>query len=197
MKYDTVTLLASLALLAISGCASSPPERFYTLESLAAVDPAAGKMSCSVALAPVSVPDLVDRPQMVLRVDANRVVIAEQSRWAEPLKRAIARTIAGNLGHLLDGSRVAFYPQSASADADYRVMVDVQRFDSAPGTAATIEVLWMVRATRSNTEKSGRSLIREPVTGNDHEALVAAHERALIAVSHDIAAAIRRLAAAS
>jgi uncharacterized lipoprotein YmbA len=197
MKYRTLALFASLALLGLAGCGSSPPNRFYTLESRATAEPAAGKVAYSVTVVSVSVPDLVDRPQMVMRVDSNRVAIAEQSRWGEPLKSAIARAVAGNLGRLLDGARVGFYPQSASADADYRVAIDVQNFESAPGTAATIEVLWTVKSAKGKAEKSGRSLVRETVAGTDPEALVAAHERALIAISRDIAAAVRGLAAAS
>lgn len=197
MKRHTLALFANLALLGLVGCGSSPPNRFYTLESRATAEPAAGNNSYSVTVVSVSVPELVDRPQMVLRVDANRVAITEQSRWAEPLKSAIARAVAGNLGRLLDGARVGFYPQNTSADADYRVVVDIQRFESEPGTAATIEVLWTVKAAKGKAEKSGRSLVREAVTGSVPEALVAAHERALIAVSRDIAAAVRGLAATS
>ena len=197
MKHQPLAIFASLALLALAGCGSSPPNRFYTLESRATAEPVASKASYSVTVVSVSVPDLVDRPQMVMRVDSNRVAIAEQSRWAEPLKSAIARAVAGNLGRLLDGARVGFYPQSASADADYRVAIDVQSFESAPGTAATIEVLWTVKAAKGKAEKSGRSLVREAVTGSDPDALVAAHERALIAISRDIAAAVHGLAATS
>lgn len=197
MKRHALALFASLALLGLAGCGSSPPNRFYTLESRATAEPAAGNISYSVTVVSVSVPDLVDRPQMVLRVNANRVAITEQSRWAEPLKSAIARAVAGNLGRLLDGARVGFYPQNTSADADYRVVVDIQRFESEPGTAVTIEVLWTVKAAKGKADKSGRSHVRETVTGSDPEALVAAHERALISVSRDIATAIRGFAAAS
>lgn len=197
MKRVIVVLLSCLALAGLAGCASPLPERFYTLEARAAAEPAAAPVAYSVAVGPVSVPDLIDRPQMVLRADANRVTIAEQARWAEPLKSSIARVIAGNLAQLLNGARVAVYPQSASDGADYRVFIDVQRFESALGTAATIELLWTVRAATGKAEKAGRSVIREAAAGGDHEALVAAHERALAALSRDIAAAVRGLAAAS
>jgi uncharacterized lipoprotein YmbA len=131
---------------------------------------------------------------MVLRIGANRVQLAEQSRWAEPLKDSIPRVIAGNLAQLLHDDRVYAYPQSLSHDADYQVEIDVQGFESAPGDAATIDVLWAVR-TGGATRKAGRSLVREPVADGSHDALVAAHERALLAVSRDIAAAIREAAA--
>ena len=52
-----------------------------------------------VAIGPVYVPDSVDRPQFVLRTPGAEVRIAEQVRWAEPLKEGIARAVATNLAH--------------------------------------------------------------------------------------------------
>jgi len=71
------------------------------------------------------------------------------------------------------------------------VRVDVLRFDSAPGEAATIDALWTVRPPRQAALLTGRTVAREPVADKDCGALVAAHSRALAAVSQDIAAAIR------
>lgn len=195
-----LVLLSGLLLAGLAGCASSPPARFYTLEARAiavpATTPAAGKADYSVLVGPISIPDLVDRPQMVLRVDASRVTIAEQARWAEPLKIAIARALAGNLGLLLDGARVATYPQASGASADYQVFVDVQTFDAALGNGSTIELIWTVKAGNGKSEKAGRSVSREAASGGDHAALVAAYEKALAAISREIAVAVRELAAA-
>ena len=71
------------------------------------------------------------------RTGASQVTINEFERWAGPLKGEIARTIAENLTQLLGGASVFAYPQSANVEADYKVLVDVQRFDSAPGDAPT------------------------------------------------------------
>jgi uncharacterized lipoprotein YmbA len=147
-----------------------------------------------IAVGPITVPAIVDRPQMVLRVGPNRVQLAEQSRWAEPLKDSIARAIAGNLAQLLHDDQVSAFPQGLSYDADYQVQIDVQEFESAPGDAATIGVLWAVRAPGA-PRKEGRSLVREPVAVGDYDALVRAHNRALLSVSRDIAAAVRDAAA--
>jgi uncharacterized lipoprotein YmbA len=185
-----------LLLAALAGCASPRPERFYML---AAGSPQQGARfagtACSVAVGPVTVPAMVDRPQMVMRTGPNRVIIAEQSRWAEPLKDGIARTIAADLAQLLGKAWVSVYSQETDLDADYRVSIDVQRFESAPGVAATIDVLWAVRAS-GHTLRAGRSVIREPVERGGEEALVAAHERALASVSREIAAALREVGAA-
>ncbi len=190
MTRKSAWLAALLAAVALAGCGSSPKTNFYTLSPAASPARADAKASYSVALGAVAVPEGIDRPQMVLRTGANQVTIAEFERWAGPLRDEIARAIAGNLTQLLGGASVFAYPQSASVEAGVKVLIDVQRFDSALGDAATIEVLWQVRPARGQP-KSGRSSVREAADGAGYGALVAAHARALAAVSRDIAAAIR------
>jgi uncharacterized lipoprotein YmbA len=178
--------------LILSGCGSPLKERFYILGSSATPAPAASGLSYLVTVGPVTVPGAVDRPQIVLRVGANRVTLQEQSRWAEPLKESIPRVVAGNLAMLLANAQVATDPQNATAaGADCRVVLDIQRFDSVLGEAATLEVLWTVSFTSGGAATSGRVLIREPAGGPDFDAIVAAHSRALAALSRVIASAIR------
>lgn len=187
MKHHVLVLAAGLALATLGGCASAPEERFYTLSAVATANPAAPRATYTVAVGPVTVPDTVDRPQLVLRLDANRVAIQEHTRWAAPLQSGIGQVVAANLAQLLGGARVAAYPQNATTDPDYRVAVDVQRFESAPGTAASLDALWTIRSTQGTVLKAGRTTVSEPAPGSDTEALVAAHDRALATLSRDIA----------
>jgi uncharacterized lipoprotein YmbA len=76
----------------------------------------------------------------------------------------------------------------------YRVTVDIQRFESVPGEAATLDALWQVRRVGADTDAGatiGRTTLREPVQGEGYDALAAAHSRAIAGMSRDIAAAIR------
>src|SRR5438067_5235774 len=124
---------AALLALVLCACSSAPTERFYTLSSSAGAAPAASGRPYLVAVGPVTVPAMVDRPQIVLSVATNRVSLQEQSRWAEPLKESIPRVVAGNLAMLLAGAQVATESQNAIAAADCRVVLDIQRFDSVLG----------------------------------------------------------------
>jgi uncharacterized protein len=177
--------LVAVAVL-IASCGSPPRERFYTLE--APEPPADAQAPYSIAVGPVSVPELVDRPQFVVRVSANQVAIAEQARWAEPLKSAIARVVAANLAQDL-GARTLAQPRNG--DADYRVLIDVQRFESTPGEAVLLEAQWTVVGPQG-ARRSGRSTQRERVQGRDYDALAAAHSAALAKLSSEIAEAIRK-----
>jgi uncharacterized protein len=177
----------------LTGCGSSPTATYYTLSPAAAMNgaaPASGESSYSVGVGPVTLPDPVDRPQLVLRVSPNEVTFVELHRWAGSLKTEIPRIIADNLAAYLNVKRVAAYPQNAGDNADYRVLVDIQRFDSALGESVTIDALWTVKRQSDGALRTGRSTAKESSSGS-YDAMVAAHSRALATVSRDIAEAIR------
>ena len=111
-------------------------------------------------------------------------------RWVGSLKDEIALAVAANLKQSLDGASVFAQPMGGGMNADVNVLRYVQRFDSVLGDAAAVEVLWQVSPAKG-AAKSGQSTVREPAGGAGYDALVAAHGRALAAVSRDIAAAIR------
>jgi len=184
--------LALACLVLLAACGSPPKERYYTLTGAASTPaPAASASAASVAVGPVTLPESIDQPQLVVQVAANQVTLYEFHRWASPLKSEIARVIAANLARELGTTRVWSYAQTTLPSPDYQVLVDVQRFDSALGDAATIDVLWTVRRAAGGAPKTGRSLVREPASGSGFDTLVAAHSRALARVSGDIANAIR------
>jgi uncharacterized lipoprotein YmbA len=174
---------AFLALLLLSACGSPPRERFYTLD--APEPPVAADGAPSISVGPVSIPELVDRPQLVVRVRANEVVLTEQERWAEPLRGAITRVVAANLATALSARVVG----QRNGDADYRVTLDVQRFES--GEDALIEAGWTV-VPRTGERRSGHSVARVKPQRREYDALAAAHSAALAAISREIAAAIRK-----
>ena len=191
MMRAAFLLMAWLTAGLLGGCGTTPPTNFYTLTSEVVRERPETGPAYGVVIDPITVPELVDRPQLVLRTASNQVTIAEHSRWAEPLKTEIPRVIADNLTQLLESARVTAYPQRAFPDTAYRVTIDVQRFDSSPGDAATVQVSWTIRALKAGSTRSGSIVAREPVQGAGYAALVAAHGRALSSISAQIADAIR------
>lgn len=181
-----------LPLLLLGACASAPPEHFYTLEPSVAIDSSAAVSDLSIAVGPLSLPELIDRPQMVLQSGSNQVDIPESRRWAESLRSAIPRVISGNLRRLLPGAAVATRSEQAGATAKYNVAIDIFHFDARLGDATTLEARWRIQSA-GRPAKSGLTTLREPVQGADHDAVAAAHGRALAALSRDIAAAIGAL----
>jgi uncharacterized lipoprotein YmbA len=198
MKRHLAAIVAACALAALPiGCAS-PPSHLYTLSQTATVAPKGNESSSNlyVVVGPVSIPPSVDLPQIVVRTTPNQVRVDEFNRWAAPLQSNISHVVAGNLVILLGTPRIGLYQQSQDADADYRVAIDVQTFESVPNDAATLSALWTVRRVKDGKTQIGRTPVHEPTHGNGYDALAAAHSRALGRLSQDIADAIRGLDAA-
>jgi uncharacterized protein len=182
-----VTLLALLATLAIAGCSSSQPPRFYSLSATAV--PGA-VTNVAVLVGPVTIPASVDRPQFVVQVAPNRVEVDEFNRWDAPLGDSVARVLASDLASELGTSQVAIAPLANFKPA-YVVAIDIQRFDSIKDQAAILDTVWTVRAIAGGATHSGRTSVRVPVQSNGYDALAAAHSDAMAKLSADIAASIR------
>jgi len=189
----TLSAVCAVAVLAV-GC-STPPSRLYTLSRAPApaATPVAIASNMTVVVGPVSIPAIVDLPQIVVSTGANSVTLDEFNRWASPLQSNISRVVAENLVTLLGTPRVSQFQQSLNADADFRAAIEVQTFESAPGEAATLNAAWLVRRTRDGRTEAGRTSVREPTADRSYDALAAAHSRALGRLSQDIADAIRAL----
>lgn len=185
------SLLFTAVAIALASCGGSPiKENFYTLSGPQAPMPAASAAPASIFVGPVTVPEAVDRLPMVLRTAANQVEISDAHRWAEPLKAAIPRVLAETLMREIATPNVRYTRAGSPLDADFRVAVEVQRFESSLAQGATVDALWTV-TPRQGKPRNGRSTVSEPAASADPAGVAAAHSRALERVGRDIAAAIK------
>lgn len=192
-RLHVAPALALSLVLSLGGCGSPPKTTFYTLGPSSYGTPvvtAPVTSPISIAVGPVTLPDLVDRPQLVVRSAENEVALLDQHRWAEPLKREIPRVLAGHLSRLLGTPRISVYPTGAGSSAGVRVRVDIQRFDSVPGKEVMLEAYWSI-APPGGEAQLGRSMLRVPVGEPGYGALVAAHGMALERLSEELAHQIR------
>jgi uncharacterized protein len=180
------------ACVMLSACGGSPRPSFYTLSPDTAIERMSTATSVRMTVGPVTVPDLVDKPQIVTRRAPNQVSVNEYSRWAEPLKENIARTLAADLSRLLGADNVSVYPQGQDVKA-YQLRVDVMRFDSEPGDSVTLDALWTLRAPDGASRFDGHTVAHETVDGQGFDAIAAAHSRAVLQMSRQIAAAIGQM----
>ena len=155
--------------------------------------PAAATSTLFIAVGPVTVPAVVDRPEFVVTTGTNELRLDDFNRWGSPLQDNLSRVIAENLVAILGTPRVILYPQQLASDPEYRVAVEIRTFDSALGNAASVDAVWTIRRTRDGKTQTGRTTARESVSDASYEALAAAHSRAVARVSLDIANAIRAM----
>lgn len=189
-QFSALIIISALGILS-TGCASTP-SHFYTLSATPGV--ASPPTDLSVIVGPVSIPAVVDRPQIVVSTSLNQVHMDEFNRWASPLQNNIARVVTDDLVSILGTTRVALSSEALGADPDYRISIEVQSFESVLAKETLLDAVWTVRRTKDNVSVTGRTTAREGVQGTGYDVLAAAHSRAVDRMSRDIAAAVKELA---
>lgn len=177
--------------LFLSACGSSPAVRYFTLQgpvdqrtsSTLTADAMAAR---SVQLVSLSVPEAVDRPQLVLRTGDNTVRVDELARWAEPLKRSLSGVLAAEMMQALGGAPVLLR-SGGSEETAWKLSVDVLRFDARQGQDVALEAVWSLRSRSDGKSFSRRSVAQETVAGESLEAIVAAQSRAVASLARDVA----------
>ncbi len=182
--------LAALALLGLTGCTllSGPkiePTRFYVLT--AASGAPAPMSSLRIGLGPVRFPGYLDRPQMALRADTNRIEYSEWARWAEPLKDNFERVLGSDIGAQLGTDRIIRFPWYKNISINYSVSVDITRFERQATNEVSVVGRWTLR-----DGESGDSLVSNPV---DLRRPAATPEEAASAMSEMIAEVATQIAA--
>jgi hypothetical protein len=81
---------------------------------------------------------------MVTRQGAYRLELAAYDQWAAPLYDMLPRVLIENLALRLPSDRVVSFPQVSEASFDYRVAVDVSRFDVDATGQATLAARWQL-----------------------------------------------------
>ncbi|MBU0750867.1 MAG: PqiC family protein [Gammaproteobacteria bacterium] len=190
-----LSLVLSLALLA--GCETPAKTRYYTLSGgAAALSTQAAKSDYRVAIGPVTVPEALDRLQIVLRVAPNRYEISDTDGWSAPLKREIPRVVAEVVAQRLPAAHVAAHLQHGGQGADYQVLIDVVRLESIPNDSTVLEATWSVTSSTGKRLREAPFSTAVTVTAPGVEPLVAAHRQALVSLGSEIARALDSLAQA-
>jgi len=187
-----IVILLVLSVICLSACAGkSASSQFYVLSPLpqSALGAEGGTV---IGVFPVTMPDYLDRPQIVTRVSENEIKLDEFSRWAEPLKNSFTRALVQNLSTLLSTARVINTTETTGFPLTLQVGVEVVQFDGTLGGDVVLIAKWGLFEREGKKLLLGkRSSFREPTGSATYEALVAAESRAVAALSREIAEAIK------
>jgi uncharacterized lipoprotein YmbA len=199
--FQKTPLLVLFMTVLLAGCGGSPtPIEFYTLNSLSSTvkkeNPPDAARNISIGIGPVVIPKILDRPQIVTRTGPNTLKVDEFHRWAGPLQAEFAKVLAENISLLLATDQVAVYPWEAGFKPQYRVALDIRYFEGQLGENVFLDTVWRVSSPESQKIRTTKtSVIEEPVSAKDYEALVAAESQAIARLSREIAREIRKLQA--
>jgi uncharacterized lipoprotein YmbA len=196
-RATTTAAAGVLCALALAAC-SSPSSRFYTLSTGDTSAPTAATAAVAnpaflIEVTPIDVPPQVAKNQFVVQNSNNQVSVLEEERWAslpgDEIRRALSNSLTRQLGTFdVFGTP---YPDRVPV---YRVKVNVQRFESWPGSHALIDAVWSVRAVRTQALLTCRTVASVPVAAG-YDALAIGHQRAVQQISNEIADAVRTLSA--
>jgi uncharacterized protein len=203
MKDKTISrkvfLLGSVMIMLVSGCgAVTPSSEFYTLKPLTTVQETSSAQSglkdLAVGVGPASFPEYLKRPQLITRESPIKVRVNEFQRWAGSLQEDFLQVLTENISILLDSDKVFFHPWGNYFDVAYKVPLEVQQFDGNPGEGVLLNVRWAILGRDDKPLVTRKSVIKAEVKGTDYDALVLAQSQALVDLSKEIAAEIRKLA---
>jgi hypothetical protein len=191
-----VIWLGCLCLLAIWGCARTPPAHYYTLSPLPAADRGApqapGAAAPAILVGPIRFPSYLDTTGIVTRNSDSAVEVAEVHLWAGALADAFPRVLAENLSILLATDLVSVYPRLPHHTADYQVVGEVMQFDGSLAGQVALVVRWSVVSVGERKAVAAKqSRISVPVGAPGYAGLVAGQSQAIAQLSRDIAAAIK------
>ncbi|MVW80049.1 PqiC family protein [Bordetella sp. 02P26C-1] len=189
-------ILPALAMaVLLTGCGGSPNARYYTLQSSSQAIPAApARIEYQIEVAPVSVPEQADQPQLMLRdgPGEGELMPMYSDRWSAPLgneiRSALADTLTAKLG-ALDVNSLA----PARDVPVWRVQANVQRFDMIVGGPVRLDATWRVRPIKVSGAAPllCRTVIELPAQGNAVVgSLVEAQQQAVALLGQTIASAI-------
>lgn len=193
-----VILMFSLSIL--GGCLPKPiaPTKLYILSPLAGpaveMHNKAGEIFMTIGVGPVHLPEYLDRPEIVTRINPNELKLAEFDIWAEPLQVNFTRVLVENISRLLSTEPVAVFPWGASPQIDFQIDIEVVRLDGDIAGKAFLNAQWSIlNSSNKSILFSKKSQYTESVGGTGYSALVAAQSRMIGALSLDIAEAIKSL----
>jgi uncharacterized protein len=184
--------LLGICLLGLSGCAGSPPTRFYVLPSLTGAEtaPPAAPRDLTIGVGPVTLPPYLDRLQIVTRASRARLVLGEFDQWAASLQDSVPRVLAENLSLLIPTDRVLLHPWSRTTEPDYQVTVDVTQFDAGPSGEVVLAARWRILSANEKELVIRKARFTAAAGRQGYEATVSAMGHTLDALSQDIAAAL-------
>jgi uncharacterized lipoprotein YmbA len=192
-----------LACFISAGCLSleprPDPSRFFALTSLPRTSQRAKEdgpppNAPFLGIGPVKIPGYLDREQVVTRISQNRLAIAENDRWAEPLEENFSRVLSENLSILLQIDRIAPYPWERSQRPTYQVQVDVLRFEPKQEETVELWARWTILDGGRKIVISKESYLTQSAKNKSTEASVAAMSETVAELSRDMADALRSIA---
>lgn len=187
-RYLTCGLLLVILAACINLGGSSPATRYFLLSSRAESPAAPGAVADNplfLEIAPVAIAPFLDRSQLVSRQD-NRLLLANNALWGEPLRDGVARVVGDNLERLHPGLRSS---GTMMGPDEHRLILylEVRRLDGRPEEGATMAIRWSLQDPATGGQQGAGEFYSERSAMADYAALVEDYGSGLADLSRRIA----------
>jgi uncharacterized lipoprotein YmbA len=153
--YETIAILAGVFL---SACGTSPSTRYYTLDAVhgSAIGTSI-PAETPVAIQKVVLPSILDRPELVRRITANRLDIDEVDRWAAPLDDLTQNVLAADLAAKMPAGTSIQPGEPLPPGTTRRVFVDITTFEGDLAGRVVLRAQWTVETSSADADLEATS----------------------------------------
>lgn len=190
-------LLAAAAAAIVGACGTTlPPAHLYVLNR--APEPptparSAGGNHLAVAVAATSVPEYLDRMQLVRRVGGNGLLLLDGEQWGERPSVNISRALAQDLAALLPAQVTLLSTGRMDVRPDYTIALALDDFEIDQSGAAVLAGRWTIKDSRGSVVASRAVVLRTPKSAPGTPGAVAAMADNVEAVARQVTASIASL----
>jgi uncharacterized lipoprotein YmbA len=189
-KLSIPEFLLIAATIAAGGCASLRESNYYLMSPVPPAQPAELAQSPNLGIGPVTLPDYLERTNIVTRESASRVRVAPDDKWAAPLEAHLAELMAENLRMRLGIDAVPVYPWPPATRVDLQLTMEVLELIHYQDSVH-LAVRWRLLDGPSSAVVDRLSRFEE-ASGPEYDQVVDAMARALGRLADDIAATLRQ-----
>ncbi len=150
-----------IALSLVTACsATTDPTRFYSLKSTHTVGTIKNiaEKTYSLSIESISIPRLLDRPQIVSRIGENEIKRSEFHQWGGSVVEEIQQLFTKNLEIELSNTHFYLLTRESRLRPDYTLYLNITRLDGELGNYATVEITWLLESVE-NGEITNRGTI--------------------------------------
>jgi len=184
-----------------TGCArQSMPVAYYTLSPFPHLfeknqtQSPKENIKRSIGIGPVTLPQILDRPQIVTRTSPNTIHISEFNRWGGSLEDDFLKVLTENLGLVMPEVFIQSFPSKHGILPDLRIILSIAQFDGKLGDIVFLRGSYTIKNhKKGHILKNQTIFIKEKIAGNTYLALVAAKSLAMAKLSQEIAETIEEI----
>jgi uncharacterized lipoprotein YmbA len=170
----------------LSACAVTPASRYYLLSPLAVQAEKAAEPISRLGIGTISLPDYLNRPQLVTRGSGGRLLMRDGERWGEALEDSVRRVLGENLGRLLGPGGLVFLPAPPGVSVTNRLQLEITAFDASANQEVQLTARWSLSRI-AGASSLHESRIRIAMKTDDPSAMVTAMNEALLQLANEIA----------